>query len=570
MTPPSPPGLRGPQPPMLDRIQSPEFRGRIAIADEAGNWTYGELHAAEKLVARRFGDAAGDLAGERVAYLAPPGRTHVAMQLATWRAGGTAVPLALSHPQRELEHVLDDARPRLVVADPALPRADVVARAARDRGAAALLLREDEVDAAARARSPVPNQKPAPGGAAPRGPPDQRRPARSFNSGADSGGGAFIVYTSGTTGRPKGVLLGHAQLAAQVRSLVQAWEWSAGDRLFHVLPLHHVHGLVAALCCALWSGAACEFAPARARPADIWERWASGGVTLFMAVPTVYERLAREWEQARAPVQRRWSRGGGRLRLMVSGSAALPVSLFARWRAATGHQLLERYGMTETGMTLSNPLGGPRRPGHVGGPLPGVEARIVGLGGAAVRDGEAGELEVRGAQVFAEYWKRPGETAAAFRDGWFRTGDLARVQDGSHRILGRRGTDIFNTGGYRVSALEVEELYRAHPSVRDIAVAGVPDPEWGDRLCAAYVPAGGRRATNDELRAWGKERLAPYKVPRAFAPVDQLPRTAMGKVRRSDVARVFGNNEDGAPPPQPSPRAAGPAPPTAAAKRETA
>jgi len=260
-----------------------------------------------------------------------------------------------------------------------------------------------------------------------------------------------------------------------------------------------------------------------------------------MSVPTVYTRLIRAWEAAAEPTRRRWSRGAARLRLMVSGSAALPVDTLERWREITGHTLLERYGMTEIGMALSNPLAGERRPGRVGFPLPGVEARIVDDHGRPVPPGRPGEIEVRGPQVFREYWCRPAETAAAFRDGWFRTGDEAQIGEGGcFRILGRRSTDFVKTGGYRVSALEVEETYRAHPAVRDVAVVGVPHPEWGEQLRAAWVPADTHGVPSGaELRAWGKERLAPYKVPQGFLAVPSLPLGAMGKVRRAGVRGMF-------------------------------
>ena len=256
-------------------------------------------------------------------------------------------------------------------------------------------------------------------------------------------------------------------------------------------------------------------------------------------------------------MRERWSRGAAGLRLMVSGSAALPATTLERWREITGHTLLERYGMTEIGMALSNPLSGERRPGHVGHPLPGVELRLVNDSGRPIVPGEPaasrsasagrpGEIEVRGPQVFREYWRRPAETAAAFRDGWFRTGDVGCVgEDGYYRILGRRDIDIVKTGGHKVSALEVEELYRTHPAIRDLAVVGVPHPEWGEQLRAAWVPAvrGGQAEAKGpagaptlpdgaQLRAWGKERLAPYKVPHTFTPVADLPRNAMGKVRK--------------------------------------
>ena len=556
------PGPSGPPCPLLARVRGAASPARVAVADAGGSWSYGELAAAAESTARRFREAAGGLAGERVACLAPPGRRHVAALLAAWTEGATAVPLASSHPLPELTRVLDDAAPRLVLADPSLRQAAALLQAAEDRGAATLLLADDNG---------------APGRAEEPGRPTvSRKAARANPASAGPADGALLVYTSGTTGRPKGALLTHRALTAQMRSLVQAWAWTSEDRILHVLPLHHVHGLVNALCCALWSGAACEFASARPA-ADVWKRWADGGVTVFMAVPTIYARLAGEWERAPERVRRSWSRGAAALRLMVSGSAALPVSVFQRWRAASGHDLLERYGMTETGMTLSNPLAGPRRPGHVGQALPRVEVRLVGEDGAVVPEGRAGEIQVRGPTVFSQYWRRPQETEGAFVEDWFRTGDLARVDDGAYRILGRRGTDIFKTGGYRVSALEVEEAYRTHPGVGDIAVSGVADPEWGDRLCAAYVPEnsadredlegrddpegserpegseglGGAgspgspvKATPDALRAWGKERLAPYKVPRAFVPVRQLPRTTMGKVRRAEVARLFGPRDD--------------------------
>ena len=449
------------------------------------------------------------------------------MQLGIWSGGAVAVPLAVSHPLPELEHVLDDARPRIVVVDLSLPRGRDLAASARARRAAVVPL----------PLTTPPSPAPAP-------PPP-----------SPAGGPALIIYTSGTTGRPKGALITHRNLAAQIIALTAAWGWTADDRILHTLPLHHIHGVVNALACALWSGAACEFGSGA--PAATWDRLASGDITLFMSVPTVYARLIRAWQEAPAPVRRRWARGAAGLRLMVSGSAALPVATLRRWREITGHTLLERYGMTEIGMALSNPLSGERRAGHVGRPLPGVEVRIVDDRGHPVAAGDQGEIEVRGPQVFREYWERPEETAKAFRDGWFRTGDDACVgDDGYYRILGRRSVDIVKTGGYKVSALEVEELYRTRSMIRDMAVVGVPHAEWGEQLCAAWVPATeGDDLAPDELRAWGKERLAPYKVPHKFAAVPGLPRNAMGKVRKAEVARMF-MDRDAAPRVSPGPKEA--------------
>jgi malonyl-CoA/methylmalonyl-CoA synthetase len=215
------------------------------------------------------------------------------------------------------------------------------------------------------------------------------------------------------------------------------------------------------------------------------------------------------------------------------------VRTLERWREITGHTLLERYGMTEIGMALSNPLRGERRPGSVGTPLPGVEVRLVDDEGAPAEPGTPGELEVRGPNVFLEYWGRPDDTRAAFRDGWFRTGDVAVVEDGAYRLLGRTSVDIIKTGGYKVSALEIEEVLRTHPAIAECAVVGVDDAEWGERVAAAVELRDGSALTLDELQAWARTHLAPYKVPRALRPVAALPRNAMGKVVKPAVAGLF-------------------------------
>jgi malonyl-CoA/methylmalonyl-CoA synthetase len=226
------------------------------------------------------------------------------------------------------------------------------------------------------------------------------------------------------------------------------------------------------------------------------------------------------------------------MRLMVSGSAALPVSTLERWRSITGQTLLERYGMTELGMVLSNTLER-RVPGHVGEPLPGIEVRVVDAGGVPVPEGDTGELLVRGPQVFAGYWRRPDATDAAFTGGWFRTGDVAVRDPEGYRLLGRSSVDIIKTGGEKVSALEIEEVLRTHPDVADCAVVGIADEEWGERVCAAIVPAAGGPESVEALRAWGKERLAPAKVPSRFVVVDDLPRNTLGKVIKPEVRKLF-------------------------------
>jgi malonyl-CoA/methylmalonyl-CoA synthetase len=224
---------------------------------------------------------------------------------------------------------------------------------------------------------------------------------------------------------------------------------------------------------------------------------------------------------------------------MMSGSAALPMRTLERWRDITGHTLLERYGMTELGMALSNPLAGERRPGFVGQALPGVDVRLVDDDGHEVDEGAPGELEVRGPAVCLEYWQRPEETQAAFRDGWFRTGDVAVCEQGAYRLLGRSSVDIIKTGGFKVSALEIEEILRTHPAIAECAVVGVSDEDWGERVSAAVELRTGASLSLDELQQWAKAQLAPYKVPRALQTVPALPRNAMGKVVKPEVAGLF-------------------------------
>ncbi len=480
---------------------------RTAIVDAAGAHSYQALLDASARVAGALLDGRVDLQEERVAFHVPPGFSHVAVLWGIWRAGGVAVPLALSHPPPELEYVIRDADASVLVAEGERTGA---CRALATQLGARFLTVEQALSGAV---------------------PETRAEVLATRR-------ALIVYTSGTTGRPKGVVSTHGNLDAQVGALVEAWEWTAADRVLLVLPLHHVHGIVNVVGSALASGATCEMHATFEADAT-WEVLAAGRLTLFMAVPTIYRRLIAAYDAAAPAEQRRMRDGASKCRLMVSGSAALPVQTLERWREITGHTLLERYGMTEMGMALSNPLHGERRPGFVGTPLPGVEVRLVNDAGELVPPGTAGELEVRGANVFHEYWRRPEATRDAFRREWFRTGDTAILEHGSYRLLGRSSVDILKTGGYKVSALEIEELLRTHAAIAECAVVGVSDPDWGDKVCVAAELREGAALDLDALRAWAKEKLAPYKVPRALRVVAALPRNAMGKVVKPDVARLF-------------------------------
>ena len=408
--------------------------GRTAIIADDGQFKYDHLLDYSARAATTLLAGANDLDGTRVAFLVPPSMAHVVTQWGIWRAGGMAVPLCLQHPRPELEYTISDADAAIVVAHP--DWANQVRPIAEQQGRRFLMTLELTATAA---------------GALPAVDADRR---------------AMLIYTSGTTSKPKGTVATHAMIAAQIGALVEAWQWRRSDHILHVLPLHHVHGIINSLCCALWSGATCEILP-EFDIDRVWQRLAaSDGITLFMAVPTIYARLIRAWEQAPEEHQHSISKGCRQLRMMACGSAALPVPTLEKWRTISGHTLLERYGMTEIGMALSNPLQGKRQPGCVGTPLPGVQLRLIGDQNQPVDDGVAGQIQVKGTAVFSEYWRRPEVTAKSFtNDGWFKTGDVAVREHGVYRILGRNSVDIIKTGGYKVWALEIEDVLCTHEAI---------------------------------------------------------------------------------------------------------
>ena len=479
-----------------------------AIIDETGRHSFSQLAEASANVAiglLRSVDC-DDLAERPIAFLARPSFEYVALQWGIWQAGGIAVPLGVMHPSSEWQYVIEDTHAERLVFTDEFTSGVAELEACCQSVASTDLLHNANVQST---DLPV----------------------------VETDRAAMLLYTSGTTSRPKGVVISHDNLNAQVDCLVEAWGWSSDDHILHVLPLHHVHGLVNALACPLAVGATCEFRTFNAD--DVWQRWVDEGpLNLFMAVPTIYAKLIEAYEGATESEQQVWSKAAhSRFRLMVSGSAALPVSVLEKWQRITGQRLLERYGMTEIGMALSNPLDGERVAGCVGRPLPGMDVRLIGEDGQPAADGTPGEIQVRGPSVFAHYWEREEATAEAFTtDGWFKTGDVADCNNGVYRILGRSSVDIIKTGGYKVSALEIEEVLRRHEGINNCAVVGVMDETWGEIVAAAIV---GTPLDTDELKAWAGEPLAPYKVPRRIIFIDALPTNAMGKVTKPAVKELF-------------------------------
>lgn len=489
---------------------------QIAITTNQGTYTYQDLLYTSGQIATKLLEDADDLQEQRVAFLVTPGFEYVATQWGIWRAGGIAVPLCVSHPRPELEYVITNASASIIVTDAHFE--PIMHPIAQDYNLPLIIH-----------------------------PPQPPLKKECVSHGQikllpklDITRRALILYTSGTTGKPKGVVTTHANIQAQVTSLVKAWEWTWSDRILHFLPLHHIHGIINVLTCALWVGAECIMLE-KFDAEIVCDRIIKSDLTLFMAVPTIYAKLITAWENTTGDRQQQISEGCAKMRLMVSGSAALPVSVLEKWHKISGHFLLERYGMTEIGMALSNPLHGQRIAGAVGKPLPQVEVRLVDDNGNIVPPETPGKIQVKGLGVFLEYWQNPEATAKAFQNGWFCTGDLAVVENGNYRILGRISVDIIKTGGYKVSALEIEETLRTHPDIQECAVVGIADVEWGERVCAALVLRPEKFITLESLRSWAKERLAVYKVPTRIITVEALPRNAMGKVTKPTVETWFVN-----------------------------
>jgi malonyl-CoA/methylmalonyl-CoA synthetase len=468
--------------------------------------TYAALFAEADRLAAGF-RARGVKKGDRIAFFVSNRPEFVTAYLAVIRLGAVMVPINLAYRRREIAHMLADATPRLLLTERLyLPILDELSEEEK-RELEAVVLVEDLAGWTGDASAFTPEL-------------------------VEEHDLAMILYTSGTTGRSKGAMISHGNVLATVTGLFTAWAWQADDVLLLTLPLFHTHGLVVGLHCALAAGATVELRrrfDAGSVTAELL-RDAGGHASLFFGVPTMYVRLVEELRKVndRSAL--------ARMRLFCSGSAPLAPETFEAFRELAGHAILERYGMTETGMNLSNPYVGARVPGTVGTPLPGVSARIVDVQGLDVFHGTEGELLVRGSNVFSGYWKAPEKTAESFVHDdlgrrWFRTGDLARQDPatGSFTLLGRR-TELIISGGFNIYPREIEELLLAFPGVKEAAVAGRPHPEWGEVPVAFLVVA--HAIDTDALIAFCKGQLAAFKVPRTIHTVDALPRNALGKVQK--------------------------------------
>ena len=489
---------------LLDRAKI--FNDRTALVSNGNSYTYAQLLETSNSVAANLINGKTDLNEARITFLVPPSFEYTAIQWGIWAAGGIAVPLCVLHPLPSIQYVLEDTHAAIVIA-----HKDYMAFLEPLESALGISVIPLETILKAN-KTELPE--------------------------VDGARRAMILYTSGTTSKPKGVVTSHANIEAQIRTLVNAWEWQQDDYILNILPLHHVHGIINVMSCALWSGACCEFLP-KFDAAKVWKIINSERLTLFMAVPTIYYKLISNWNDVTTEEQKVLSSAASKLRLMVSGSAALPVPVLEKWRSITGQTLLERYGMTEIGMGLSNSYRGERRPGHVGLPLPGVEMRLVDSHNIPVGENEPGEFQFKGPSVFKEYWQNPEATQKAFtHDGWFITGDIGLLNNGLYKILGRDSVDIIKSGGYKISALEIEDVLRKFEGVRDCAVVGLPDEEWGEVVSACLI-SDLEFLDTTEISDWLKEYLPAYKIPRKYILQKELPRNVLGKVTKNELKKMF-------------------------------
>jgi malonyl-CoA/methylmalonyl-CoA synthetase len=473
---------------------------KVALVEANTSYTYAAVNQRINRFATGLLGSSADLDEERIAFFIPASLDYVTVMHGIWRAGGIAVPLNVACAVAELEHYLSCASVTRMVAN------DEYQDSLRELCAALDIQLVSVEDVLAQTAGELPE--------------------------IDISRRAMMLFTSGTTNKPKGVVCSHKTIHAQITTLIDAWQWSSDDVIPLFLPLHHIHGIVNILSCGLWSGATVHLYNKFDIP-KICQEIVADTYTVFMAVPTIYVKLIQYFDSTDAAEVRPICDGFGRMRLNISGSAACPVKLFNQWQDLTGQVLLERYGMTEIGMGISNPYDGERRAGYVGQPLPGVQIALFDDYDCVITEEAApGEIRAKGDNVFMEYWANPGATRDSFKDGWFCTGDVAVLESGYYRIMGRSSVDIIKSGGYKLSALEIEGVLLTHEAIAEVAVLGIPDETWGESVTAFIGLKPGQALEFDELKTWCNGKMSSYKIPKAIKIIDALPRNAMGKVTK--------------------------------------
>jgi malonyl-CoA/methylmalonyl-CoA synthetase len=474
---------------------------------DGGKITYADMFARSAQYAGAL-QKLGVKAGDRVAVQVEKTPDTLMLYLGTIRAGGVFLPLNTAYTPAEIGYFVGDAEPAVFVCDPA--RADVLAGTAQKAGARLHTLDQNGEGSLSLLADQMPTDY-------------DNRPREDDDL-------AAILYTSGTTGRSKGAMLTHGNLASNSQTMVKYWQFTEDDVLLHALPIFHTHGLFVATNCLMMAGGSMLFLP----KFDLDQVLAAlPKATAMMGVPTFYTRLL---------ASDRFTRDvAAHMRLFISGSAPLSAEVHKEFRERTGHAILERYGMTETNMNTSNPYDGARRPGTVGFPLPGVGLRVVDARtGRELPDGEVGIIEIKGPNVFLGYWRMPEKTAQEFRaDGYFITGDMGRVdEDGYVSIVGR-SKDLIISGGFNVYPAEVEALLDELPGVAESAVIGVPHPDFGEAVVAVLAPKPGAELGQDAVQASLNDRLAKFKQPKKVHILEALPRNTMGKIQKNVLRERF-------------------------------
>ena len=480
---------------------------KTALVEGDQKYSYGEVNSRIDRFATGLLNGKADLEEERIAFFIPASLDYVTVMHGVWRAGGIAVPLNVASAVAELDHYLTCASVTRMIAN------GKYQESLRELCTSLNIELVSVEDVMAESAGALPAIE------------DSRR--------------AMMLFTSGTTNKPKGVVSTHKTIKAQITTLIDAWEWSEDDVIPLFLPLHHIHGIINILSCGLWAGATVHLF-AKFDVPRITDAIIAGTYNVFMAVPTIYVKLIQYFDTIEQDRMQQICAGFKAMRLNISGSAACPVKLFNQWQDLTGQVLLERYGMTEIGMGISNPYDGERRAGYVGQPLPGVQAQLFTEDHQAVtEEGTPGEIRIKGDNVFLEYWDNEKATTESFKDGWFCTGDVAVIEDGYYRIMGRSSVDIIKSGGYKLSALEIEGVLLTHEAIAEVAVIGVEDDTWGEAVTAVIGLKDGASLDYESLKQWCDGKMSAYKIPKAIKIVDALPRNAMGKVTKPSLKSLL-------------------------------
>ncbi|PWA01284.1 hypothetical protein BB558_002618 [Smittium angustum] len=480
-----------------------------AVVDIKGKYSYSQLLNDTKKVQAALGNK--DYNGKSVGMLIPNRYEYLVASLGIWISGGGVVPLSLMHTKHELQYFITDSECVTIVVIEDTKK--VVEEALKEISADISII---SVDTALNSELEV-------------------SPKESI---VDINGAALIVYTSGTTGKPKGVVLTHKNVNAQLKSLNEMWLWSPNDRLLHILPLHHVHGIVVALFSAIYAGATVEIMP-KFSVSGVIDRIVNRekNLTLIMGVPAMYNLLLLTFQKYNEKQIKQVQEAFKQFRITICGSAPLQEKVFKQWEQITGHIMVERYGMSEIGMGLSNSVENPklRFPGCVGRPLPGVSARLI--------DDNGNDFQVLTKIMCFRYYGLPEKYAESFsKDGWFKTGDIGVItKDGVFRLMGRNSTDIIKSGGYKLSAIEIERHILSNDDVEDVAVVSIPDNILGEVPGAAVVlkDKNGDDSTKDGIKEWCGKEMSRYKIPKYFVFIEELPRNLMKKVDKKKVVPLF-------------------------------